>query len=194
VQLTGVSFGELGSIVHYVSAQVYGGNVNLSSDSRPLLSKRARRVRWTLRVQDSRGPGARQSLSWSRTPDGERRRTVAACWHAHADIMLELFEQFPRATLRSVVATYGGRDDYLAKSEGTYWRNAGSLMSPVFFGDLCDCTDTGPATAHSHVDMGHDAERTDYFLMPSIDAMRWSPASADDDELRVATLTGGECR
>jgi hypothetical protein len=39
-----------------------------------------------------------------------------------------LFEQFPRATLRSAFATYRGRDDPLAKSEGTYWRNAGSLM------------------------------------------------------------------
>jgi hypothetical protein len=119
-----------------------------------------------------------EALSWSATSDGERRRTVVACWHAHADIMLELFERFPRATLRSALSTYRGRDDFLAKSEDTYWRNVGSLMSPVSFGDLCECTDTGPVTAYSHAGTRHDAERIGYVLMPSGDAMRWSMRAA----------------
>ena len=119
-----------------------------------------------------------ETPSWSATSDGERRRTVVACWHAHADIMLELFGRFPRATLRSAPSSYRGRDESLAKSEDTYCRNAGSLMSLVSFADLYDCTDTGPATAYSHAGTRHDAERIGYVLMPSGDAMRWSMRAA----------------
>lgn len=47
------------------------------------------------------------------------RRLYAACWHAHRDVMRELFDTWPRATLISALATYRGAEDFDVSYRGT---------------------------------------------------------------------------
>ena len=103
-------------------------------------------VNFTLRVKDSKSPGHRLSFSG--------RRLVSACWHAHRDFMIELFEKFPKSRLISALrdnqgykkttqgVTYNGKTDFYKKYPETECYNIGSSMTPLYMGDACDCRDT----------------------------------------------------
>lgn len=67
------------------------------------------------------------------------RKVWAVCWHGHRDFFKALFERDPDARVRSQMATYNGREDFLAKHEATEWTNVGSLLYPAYYGELCEC-------------------------------------------------------
>jgi len=116
------------AVVSEVSNRLYDGNV-VPIVSSEHIGPRSKSVRSVLRVEDSRGEGARRS--WS------GRRTVSACWHAHRDVYRELFHRFPAATITTAMAHYTAQN-----FEDTYpetgWRNVGSIMSPVTMPELCE--------------------------------------------------------
>ena len=67
------------------------------------------------------------------------RRVNAVCWHGHRDFMYKLFDKFPHATLKTMLATYRGLDDFTKKFEDTGWTNDGPMIAPVFRREACKC-------------------------------------------------------
>ena len=67
------------------------------------------------------------------------RRVNAVCWHGHRDFMLKLFELCPDAILKTSLATYKGKEDFLRQFENTGWNNCGSMASPLTYRDACNC-------------------------------------------------------
>jgi hypothetical protein len=108
---------------------VFGGNIEFKN----MQSISARRVRFTLTVHDSRGPGARLS------PSG--RRIAAACWHVHGLFFEELFKACPNAEIRGGHDPKTGRP-LLITADGGNWqdRNIGSVAEPFLYSRACGCT------------------------------------------------------
>lgn len=74
--------------------------------------------------------------------DGKRPRIPGAvCWHGHRDFMIELFNRYPDARLKSALADYRGRDDFWNKFPETieqpYERLGYQARAPLG----CDCPD-----------------------------------------------------
>lgn len=123
------------AIVDRVSVDEYDGNLTCGPYSMmigyPRLVKRMKRdgrirLSFCLRGHTGRGPGCRTSYSG--------RRTAAASWQAHRDVMKAIFEADPNAHLATSIATYNGKDDFLEKFPDTYWHNVGSQMFPLYIG------------------------------------------------------------
>ena len=102
--------------------KLYDGNVIFNRQPEPMGS----RARFTLRVKDSKGPGARRSH--------QGRRMSSACWHVHGDFFDKLFKVNPEAY---VVA---GGCKRISRHGGNWQdRNIGSRMNPLYFSEACDC-------------------------------------------------------
>jgi hypothetical protein len=143
----GVSPEEVTKIIRHISASDYDGN--LIADGTPTHTGTTERsgVHFKLRVSDSAGPGAKITVDRFGTSKKGYRRTVSACWHAHRDVMLMLFDWYPEARLKSAVADYRGAESFLKQFPGTGYANVGSLVFPVAFQDSCLCELTPePAT------------------------------------------------
>lgn len=84
----------------------------------------------------SRDHGARRSAD---TPWRPGRRVKAACWHAHRDVLLALFDRKPDGRVQSAFADYQGRDDFRRKFPLTASHNVGSQAYPQRICDLCSC-------------------------------------------------------
>lgn len=126
MKLYGVPAADLRAIVEEVSDSLYDGNLTFNN-----FDARRNYVLFTLRVNSSKGKGARRS--------GRGNRTVAACWHAHKHVMEAIFARFPDARLVSALATYNGAGDFHHKHGMTRYHNCGSMMQPAEFGDCCEC-------------------------------------------------------
>src|SRR5690606_19018612 len=80
----------------------------------------------------------RKGTAWQLTlrPAGDRyyrrghsgRRIWAVCWHGHRDFFRALFERAPNAKVRTVVASYDGREDFERTHSITGDRNIGSII------------------------------------------------------------------
>ena len=83
------------------------------------------RIRFTLRVKDSGGKGAKTGFSG--------RRSIAACWHVHG----HLFEEILKIRQDAIIRPSGQKIDI----NGGNWqdRNIGSIMTPLMFSDACGC-------------------------------------------------------
>lgn len=177
---------ELVDIIKRVSSANYDRNL-IIKDSRSETNTRATIVRFTLRVVNSSGPGAHQSTSYG----GKRRRTVAACWHAHRDVLRVIFTRYPNATIRSAFATYNGRASFNRTFPATYDHNAGCAIEPVMYGDLCECDDADDMSEHT---LGNTVDNPvhDYTQPASYSSLahrmdgahRWAPA--DDVRFQAA--------
>jgi len=106
----------------------YSGNVRLIHGT-----ETSRWRRFTLRVNSSKGPGAKTNLT-----SIQGRRSVAACWHAHGD----LFDALWNLEGGSVGAYYveAGRVGRM-HGRGDNWQdfNIGSQFRPVKFSQSCEC-------------------------------------------------------
>ena len=100
----------------------YEGNVDFRS-----LAQSGRKVTFTLRVMDSKGPGHNIG------PSGNR--TASACWHVHGHFFEELFKTAPKAVVYSsrtgkwITRAAGNWEDY----------QVGSIMSPRRASQACNC-------------------------------------------------------
>jgi hypothetical protein len=109
------------AIIAKVSHERYEGNLTENPHSAGM----------GLYTHDSHGPGARRSHSG--------RRMRVACWHAWRDVLAELFEQYPEATVRTALATYKGKGGFEDWFEMTGATNIGSFMEPLRMDEACDC-------------------------------------------------------
>ncbi len=92
---------------------------------------RGKRLAFTLRVQDSKGPG--HSRGFDGFSGMKSRRLASACWHVHGYFFEALFKVNPRAVVWSrnnkITSDYGNWEDW----------NAGSIIHPQFMSERCDC-------------------------------------------------------
>jgi ribosomal protein L19E len=129
MRVKGMNEEQVHDIVAKVSAEMYDDNV-IIRDSRDCSTSRTNHATFTLRVKDSRGPGAR--TSWS------GRRMPSACWHVHLHVLRAMFHAYPAAVIRTAMATYTA-ETFEERAEATRWRNIGSMMQPAYMSELCDC-------------------------------------------------------
>ena len=69
------------------------------------------------------------------------RRVWAICYHGHLAFMAELYATNPGAILRSAMASYDNRDEFIHNADEVGFRNIGSRISPAPFESACDCGD-----------------------------------------------------
>lgn len=100
----------------------YDGNVIFNREPEQVTKNS---VRFTLRVKDSKGPGARRSH--------EGRPMTSACWHVHGDFFDALLNINPEAVIKTGRTTI--------TNEGGNWEdfNIGSMMKPMYYSEACDC-------------------------------------------------------
>lgn len=67
------------------------------------------------------------------------RKVHAVCWHGHADFMTLVMQRDPSARIETGIATYAGRDDFLANYTDTAFRNIGAPIAPVAMASACRC-------------------------------------------------------
>jgi len=99
----------------------YSGNVIFNRKPDPV----GKAFRFTLKVKNSRGKGAKIGFTGRRTPH--------ACWHVHGDFFDALIKLSPK----SVITSAGHK----VSSSGGNWQdwNIGSMASPKMFSESCDC-------------------------------------------------------
>ena len=117
---------ELQRAMDVINAEHYDGNVIFRDHNMV-----GRRIRFTLRVKDSKGPGHR--LGFCLTSTGKQRRLPCACWHVHGHFFDALFEIQPNAVIVS------GKNKI--SIDGGNWqdRNIGSMFRPMMFSEACEC-------------------------------------------------------
>lgn len=130
-----VSFTRTMGILADVSARNYSGNIVPSHVyvCAPLgkVNDPDYGVRIALWATDADGSGSRRAASG--------RRCHGACWHAHRDFLGAFFTAYPEAKVRTMLATYVGREGFLQTFEGTGKQTFGSVMQPVTMPELCKC-------------------------------------------------------
>jgi hypothetical protein len=88
--------------------------------------KKGRQYHFTLKVKNSREPGARIGF--------EGHHIRSACWHVHGNFFEEVFKLDPGATIIS------GGSLIITKDAGNWQdRNIGSIMKPLYYSDACEC-------------------------------------------------------
>ena len=65
--------------------------------------------------------------------------TLAVCFHGHKEFMDRIFEINPNAVIRTCKAAYLGVNDFANKFESVGNTNAGSILYPMRYRDMCDC-------------------------------------------------------
>ena len=93
---------------------------------------RGRFISFTLRVKS--GKDNLHGLG----PTGRNLNTL--CWHGHKYVMEKIFELEPSAILVSTIARYEGITGFENHYMDTAYKNVGSLMSPMFMVDRCNCS------------------------------------------------------
>lgn len=135
MQITGITPHQFLEAVRKVSAR-YGDNLDAEFGSQQSATRfRARVVPIvsgaTTCAPGVSAPGARKS--WS------GRRIKAACWHAYRDVLIEVFAINPDARVYTAMAKYKGVDSFNEQFPRTADQNIGSMMSPAYMPELCEC-------------------------------------------------------
>lgn len=123
MKFTNVTQQDLEKALEVVNVK-YKGNVEFNN-----FQPQGKRFNCTLRVKNSRGPGARRSQDWN----GKRRRLISACWHVHGDFFDALWDIAPDMNVFT-----GGM---MYRDRGDNWQDmqVGSIMYPAYMSELCDC-------------------------------------------------------
>jgi len=99
----------------------YGGNLVLN-----VTRVKPNGTRFTLKVKNKRGPGARLSLS-------EGKPTRFACFHAYGDFIDNLFEMYPKAKIEIRGDRY--------KANNWVWRDwEVDSYRGISMSELCECS------------------------------------------------------
>lgn len=127
MKIKGLYATDLVTAISTVSQEQYNGNIIFNRNP----EKVGNFLHFTLRVINSKGPGARVSASG--------RRSVALCWHGHRDVMQEIFTRHPTALLVTAMARYDGADGFECEYPQTGDQNIGSIAQPLCYADACLC-------------------------------------------------------
>lgn len=108
----------------------FDGNIDFRE-----IEQKGKRIRFTLKVKDSKGPGHRRAIGW----DGKLgKRMPYACWHATGFFFENLFGVNPKAEVYSAGSLANPRIGKWITIKGGNWQDwevyRGSMAS-----ELCDC-------------------------------------------------------
>ncbi len=108
----------------------FSGNIRFKD-----ISQEGRRVRFTLTVVSSKGPGGRLGFPNS---DGKQRHIAAACWHVHGTFFDALLDIAPGAVINTANAIVFKLPD--GQTIGN-WQdsNIGSQYRPLYYSEACEC-------------------------------------------------------
>lgn len=135
---------ELQAIAHEIGVQISGSGNTQPAAGKPITRGRnAGRTLYTFVLRPDRSTAnadgncrhQRESAGYS----SQGRKVHAVCWHGHADFMTLVFEADDTARIETGIATYAGRDDFLAHYVGTAFRNIGAPIAPVAMASACRC-------------------------------------------------------
>ena len=107
---------------------IYAGNVKLIRGT-----ERPAWRRFTPRVNDSKGPGAKLFITWSHT-----RRSVAACWHVHGDFFDALWN-LPHARTMAYYIESGRAGRMRGPCDNWQDFNIGAPIAPLLYSQSCEC-------------------------------------------------------
>ena len=66
-------------------------------------------------------------------------KVSAICWHGFRDFMIAMYELDSNLRFVTAKATYNNKDDFYIKFPDTAYKNIGSYIEPLNFGDACLC-------------------------------------------------------
>ena len=137
MKIKGIDESALREAVRTASADLYDSNIVFKREPEWV----GNYLHFTLTVIKASEPGGRRSHSG--------RRVAAACWHAHRDVMREIFLRAPDALLVTALARYEGAQCFEDSFEATGDRNIGSQarveqlkcsgFMPLSMREACDC-------------------------------------------------------
>jgi len=128
MKIKGISEAGLRAALAEASAKLYADNLQFNREP----EKKGNFLHFTLRVKDCHKIGAARAST-------SNRRLVAACWHAHRDVMRAIFRRTPDALLVTALARYEGAAGFEHEFPYTGQQNAGSMMQPRARQDCCEC-------------------------------------------------------
>lgn len=192
MRISKVTEAEFRSVVARVSAS-YGENLIVHQDAHAYGNSGCTA---RVAVTDSRGEGARTSASGRHGP--------YACWHAYRDVLALLFTEHPRAIVRTGLEIYRGAYGFMGNYPATGYRNIGSMMSPAYMPDLCDCDGMFPgpwvaaleaAGPHPVILARTRAPRAEYTQAPRVmdwvTALEICPEDCEHNEIPGTGQSGG---
>lgn len=109
MKVWGITEQEIKDTVDTISEGFFDGNVEIKDG----IKQDGRALRFTLKCPNSRGAGAKESDSG--------RRTTAASWHVHKEVMVGLFSRNKDARIQTALADYKGFLDFAKRHEQTYY-------------------------------------------------------------------------
>ncbi len=135
MEIRNVTESQLEAALYKINSDTYEGKIKFTEGVRVIHQRKNgnQNVRVALRCTESKIPGSRDSWSGRSGP--------WACWHTFRDFYRALFAVAPDAVVVSSFAKFTA-DNFEGSYRETYYKNAGSMMQPVAFGELChDCSD-----------------------------------------------------
>jgi hypothetical protein len=193
----GMTFDEVALVVRAVSATKYAGNIEIRTGEDRSTS-RTSWAQFTLRTRACRAgnPGAAGSSGWNSSGRGPYglRSTVAACWHAHYDVIEALLRNGAQR-VDSGSMHHGGikvrytPESFHADAIAMSTVNVGSRAQPRFATELCECSHwTGQEVedainervGREHL---HGEEGENVFAPPTLAEWARRAAAAPDPEL-----------
>jgi len=127
----------LAHIINHISAERYESNLNFSIKQSYETRKGWYVTQFRLSVKDCKGPG--HKLGFTITKSGRRRRLSAACWHVFRDVIQGIYDTDTDAKVKTSIANYTNKENFMGWYEDTGNINIGSMMEPLYFKDACEC-------------------------------------------------------
>ena len=88
-------------------------------------------------------------------------KVSAICWHGFRDFMIAMYELDSNLRFVTAPVTYNNKDDFYIKFPDTAYKNIGSLMNPINFGDACLCDVPNSVSVSKKEMMEHPTYRMD---------------------------------
>ena len=85
----------------------------------------------------------------------------AICWHGFRDFMIAMYELDGNLRFVTAHTTYNNKDDFYIKFPDTAYKNIGSLMNPINFGDACLCDVPNSVSVSANEIKDHPTYRMD---------------------------------
>ena len=127
MKIKGITENDLRAALNDASTELYADNLQFNREP----EREGNFLHFTLRVKNSHEPGAARAST-------SNRRLVAACWHAHRDVMRAIFRRAPDALLVTALARYEGTAGFEHEFPHTGTQNAGSIMQPRARQNCCE--------------------------------------------------------
>ena len=88
-------------------------------------------------------------------------KVSAICWHGFRDFMKAMYKLDHNLRFVTAKATYKNKDDFYIKFPDTAYKNIGSQMNPINFGDACLCDVPNSVSVSANEIKDHPTYRMD---------------------------------